>query len=104
MPEDITLEQYTMRYIKHCEDKMIDFDEIVFYNIIKLRFGVDAIISAKTLVQKCLNNTDQKIFAVNSAYFLKKKCIFLKITLDIWLQNAYIKYMEERKGSLLKRR
>ena len=58
MPEDITLEQYTMRYIKHCDEKMIDFDESVFYNIIKLRFGVDAIISAKTLVQKCLNNTD----------------------------------------------
>ena len=60
MPEDATLEQYTMRFIKHCDEKMIDFDEIVFYNIIKLRFGVDAVISAKILVQKCLNNTDQE--------------------------------------------
>lgn len=58
MPEDGALKQYTMKYIKHCDEKMIDFDETVYYNIIKLRFGVDAVISAKTLVQKYINNTD----------------------------------------------
>ena len=61
---------------------MIDFDEVVYYNIIKLRFGVDAVISAKILVQKCLNNTDEE----NK----------VKKTLDIWLQNAYIISMRER--------
>ncbi len=56
MPEDITLEQYTMRYIKHCDEKMIDFDEVVYYNLVKLKYGNEGVILAKTLVQKYINN------------------------------------------------
>ena len=31
--------------------------------------------------------------------FFEKKCIFLKITLDIWLQSAYIIVMREKQFS-----
>ena len=56
MSEDITLKQYTMRYIKRCEDKRLDFDEVVYYNLVKLKYGNEGIILAKTLVQKYINN------------------------------------------------
>ena len=56
MPEYITLKNYTARYITHCENKNINFNETVYYNLIKLKYGNDAVISAKTLVQKYFNN------------------------------------------------
>lgn len=45
-----------MRYIKRCEDKRLDFDEVVYYNLVKLKYGNEGVILAKTLVQKYINN------------------------------------------------
>ena len=55
MPEEITLKKYTTRYITHCENKNIDFNEAMYYNLVKLKYGNEAVISAKMLVQKYFN-------------------------------------------------
>ena len=36
---DMTLEEFTRKFIKHCEIFEVEFDEELFYNLIEIRYG-----------------------------------------------------------------
>lgn len=53
---DMTFEEFTYKFIKHCETYEVEFDEELFYKLVENRYGKDIIPIAKTLVLSWENN------------------------------------------------
>jgi len=47
---DMTLNEFTRKFIKNCEAYDVEFDEELFYRLVENRYGKDMIPIAKTLV------------------------------------------------------